>query len=143
MNDTVRDTDDVFGQSRLYLIYKLRLIFSWRSDGTIPLAIGRDLKALGFTLRDWEEATDFAAKQEVLSNLWNGFQDEDREEAFEYLEEYIDLYFDEAEANMLSCFDHDVEGAEALEDEFRGDICVPDIPKQGIMTLPGNRYLQK
>lgn len=83
-----------------YKIYQLQLIRLYYSEASVSLEIGRDLKALRYSLQDWHEANARLVDQIILSEYWESFLGKNKVEALHHLNLYIQRYFPEAEDRM-------------------------------------------
>lgn len=100
MNSTQQNGVDSLHAPDPYKIYQLQLIRLYYSEAAVSLEIGRDLKALGYSLQDWHEANARLVDQIILSKYWESFLGKTRAEALHHLNLYIQRYFPEAEDRM-------------------------------------------
>ncbi len=100
MNSTLQNSANGFETHNPYQIYQLHLIASYYPEAPLSLEIGRDLKALGFSLRDWYEATAQSVDLLILSRYWESFLYKEKVEASCHLDHYIVKYFKKAEDRM-------------------------------------------
>lgn len=100
MNSAQRNGVDYSHAPDPYKIYQLQLIRRYYPEASVSLEIGRDLKALGYSLQDWHEANARLVDQIILSEYWESFLDKNKGEALRRLNLYIQRYFPEAEDRM-------------------------------------------
>lgn len=100
MIELPQNCNAVFETNNAYMVYKLYCIARWGNEHSQPIRIGCALKTLGFSLHDWFDATGKSVDLSILSFCWERFLEKDRVEAFNFLNAYINQYFDEAERNM-------------------------------------------
>ena len=117
MNSTLNNSVDDSISHEPYRIYQLQIIRHYYPEAPISLEIGRDLKALGYSLQDWQESNAGILDQNILSEYWGKFLDKSRIGALQDLNSYIKWFFPEAEDRMSKAMEAEDREAGLLLDE--------------------------
>lgn len=118
MNSPLQNGVDSSHASDPYKIYQLQLIIRYcYPKAPLSLEVGRDLRALGYSLNDWYEATARSIDIEVLAHYWDSFINKDQAEASRHLNQHISQYFREAEKRMGLTMEAEDREASLLLDE--------------------------
>ena len=117
MNSTQQNGVDSSHAPDPYKIYQLQLIRLYYPEASVSLEIGRDLKALRYSLKDWYEANARLVDQIILSEYWESFLYKNMGEALHHLNLYIQRYFPEAEERMGKIKEAEDRAAGLLLDE--------------------------
>jgi hypothetical protein len=99
MNKTKRNNENRLEFRNPYQVYQLHIIADYCPRARFSPEVGRDLKALGFSLYDWH-TTAQSVHFGILSDFWESFTPKNKKAAFCQLRRYISRYYGEAEERM-------------------------------------------